>query len=1158
MAGLNHRQVQHAGQREDSAVATELDDKYRIDRNRVYLTGIQALVRLCLMRAALDRRAGLHTAGYVSGYRGSPLGSIDLQFPQARNYLDAAGVVFEPALNEDLAATAIWGTQQAGLRGDGAYDGVFALWYGTGPGVDRSGDALRHANLAGTAPHGGVLALAGDDHTCESSTTCHQSEYALMDAMIPVLNPSTVREILDYGLHGWEMSRYAGVWCGLKGVKDNVESSASVETDLDGFDPMLPDGFAMPEGGLSIRLGDSPQAQEIRLHRHKIEAAQAYARANRLDRMVHGGGHRFGIVTAGKSYLDTLQALDDLGIDADRASALGLGVFKIAMTWPLEPTAIAEFALGCETLVVVEEKRGLVEGQIRQLLYGRPGAPTIIGKRDEHGQVLFQEEAALNPSQIAAAIGTRLARVSGDAALDERAAQIAQTLDRERETLGMERKPYFCAGCPHNTSTRLPEESRGYAGIGCHWMAQFMGRDVDGYTHMGGEGANWIGESKFSTRQHVFQNVGDGTYNHSGLMALRAAVVSGTRMTFKILYNDAVAMTGGQAHDGGMDARRIVAEVAAMGVRTIALVTDDPNRYAAASLPWGARVSHRDELDAVQRSLAKENGVSVIVYEQTCAAELRRRRRRGRAVEPPDRIYINTRVCEGCGDCGVQSNCVAIVPVETEYGRKRQIDQSTCNKDYSCVKGFCPSFVRLEGAALSCPDAKDFALPETPEPAVPDAPERPYAIAVAGIGGTGVVTLSALLGMAAHIEGLGCGVIDMAGLAQKGGSVVSHVKIARTTKGVRAIRIGDGGADMLLGTDLLVSASDGIRRTLQSGRSRVVINTHTAMPGSFTHDPDLELPVSLMQERLTRTVEPGDALFVDATVIVESLLGDTLAANLFLLGVAWQRGLVPLGRDSLKRAIRLNGVAVESNLLAFEMGRQWAHDPNSLQLDQPDSAPAMPMAAEEIMERRYLDLTAYHDESYARQYREIVESAMRADPGEEREFAATVARYAYKLMAYKDEYEVARLYTDGAFMEEVSKRFSGKPAMRLYLAPPALAGRSDTDGRPRKRLYGPWVFGLLRLLAKFRRVRGSWYDPFGYAAERRLERQLAEDYRNMVRGLIGSHMDKNYGLLVRLASLPEQVRGYGLVKMESVERYRAEVADLLRQIEGSESRQQAA
>lgn len=1139
-------------------MAIELDDKYRIDQNRVYLTGIQALVRLCLMRAALDRQSGLNTAGYVSGYRGSPLGSIDMQFPQAKNYLDAAGVVFEPALNEDLAATAIWGTQQAELRGEGAYDGVFALWYGKGPGVDRSGDALRHANLAGTAPHGGVLALAGDDHTCESSTTCHQSEYALMDAMIPVLNPSTVREILDYGLHGWEMSRFAGVWCGLKGVKDNVESSASVEAGLDSFAPTLPNDFAMPEDGLSIRLGDSPQTQERRLHRHKIAAAQAYVRANGLDRTIHGGNHRLGIVTSGKSYLDTLQALDDLDIDADRASALGLGVFKAAMTWPLEPTAIAEFALGCETLVVIEEKRGLVEGQIRQLLYGRPGAPAIIGKRDEKGQVLFQEEAALNPSQIAAEIGARLARMGDDAALGERTAQIAQMLHRERETLGMERKPYFCAGCPHNTSTRIPEGSRGYAGIGCHWMAQFMGRDVDGYTHMGGEGANWIGESKFSTRTHVFQNVGDGTYNHSGLMALRAAVVAGTRMTFKILYNDAVAMTGGQAHDGGMDARRIIAEVAAIGARTIALVTDNPSRYATASLPKGVQVYHRDRLDAVQRALAKENGVTVIVYEQTCAAELRRRRRRGRAAEPPDRIYINTRVCEGCGDCGVQSNCVAIIPVETEFGRKRQIDQSTCNKDYSCANGFCPSFVRLEGAMPSSPAAQTIELPDTPEPAVPEAPERPYAIAVAGIGGTGVVTVAALIGMAAHMEGLGCGVIDMAGLAQKGGSVVSHVKIARHPNGIRAIRIGDGGADLLLGNDLLVSASDGVRRTLQMGRSHMVINTHPSMPGAFTHDPDLQLPVSLMQERLTKKVEPGDALFVNATGFVESLLGDTLAANLFLLGAAWQRGLVPLGRESLKQAIRLNGVAVERNLLAFELGRRWTHDPNSLKLNEPNGVSAMPATAEEIMERRYLDLIAYQDESYARQYREIVESAMQADPGEKREFAAAVARYAYKLMAYKDEYEVARLYTDGAFMEEVSKRFSGRPAMRLYLAPPALSDGSGPHGHRRKRLYGPWVFGLLRQLAKFRRIRGSWCDPFGYSPERRLERQLAEDYRNMVRDLIGSRMDNNYSLLVRLASLPEQVRGFGHVKMESVERYRRETSDLLLQVDGRDSCLQAA
>lgn len=1136
----------------------ELDDKFQIDCDRVYMTGIQALVRLCLMRAELDRRAGLNSAGYVSGYRGSPLGSIDLQFPLAERYLRAAGIVFEPGLNEELAATAIWGTQQSELRGDGIHDGVFALWYGKGPGVDRSGDALRHANLAGSSPQGGVLALAGDDHTCESSTTCHQSEFALMDAMIPVLYPSTVREILDYGLHGWELSRFAGLWCGLKGVKDNVESSASVEAGLDSFATRIPEDFSMPGKGLSIRVGDTPQAQEMRLHRHKIPAAQAYVRANGLDRSIFGGGHRFGIVTAGKSYLDTLQALDDLGIDAVRANALGLGVFKVAMTWPLEPTAIAEFAIGCQTLVVVEEKRGLIEGQIRQLLYGHPNAPAIIGKRDEKGAALFQEESALNPSQIAAEIGTRLARMSGAEEIKERAENIAQQLCRERESLVIERKPYFCAGCPHNTSTRVPEEARGYAGIGCHYMAQFMDRDVDGFTHMGGEGANWIGESKFSAREHVFQNLGDGTYNHSGLMALRAAVAAGTRMTFKILYNDAVAMTGGQAHEGGLDPSKIAAEVAAAGVRTIALVSDDPRRHSGSKLPHGVSVFHRDHLDTVQEDLAKASGVSVLIYEQTCAAELRRRRRRGQAIEPPDRIYINTRVCEGCGDCGVQSNCVAIVPVETELGRKRQIDQTACNKDYSCVKGFCPSFVRLKGASLRDIAPQAVELPDTPEPVIPTVQEQPYAIAVAGIGGTGVVTTAALIGMAAHIESLGCGIIDMAGLAQKGGAVVSHVKLARHPEGIRAIRIGDGGADLLLGCDLLVSASDSLQRLLQAGRSRIVVNTHPVMPGAFAHTPDLQLPVSVMQMRMAKIVNPEDAKFLNSTGIVESLLGDTLSSNLFLLGVAWQSGYIPLKYSSLKQAIQLNGVSVERNLLAFNLGRQWSHDPGFFEVSPDRSVSSKQLSVEEMIERNYQDLIAYQNEFYAQQYRIIAERAYRADPGKEKEFATAVARYAYKLMSYKDEYEVARLYTDGQFEKELSERFKGKPAMYLYLAPPALSGRGGADSSPRKRLYGPWVFGLLRLLAKCRSFRGTWLDPFRYSAERRMERQLAVDYRSMIENLVADHMDGNYRLLVQLAALPEQVRGYGHVKRNSVNKYQMEVSELMQLIKSSQPQQHAA
>ena len=1129
-----------------------LDDKFDLAVAPVYLNGTQALVRLCLMQVALDRQQGLRTAGYVSGYRGSPVGGLDQQFAAARRFLEPAGVIFESGLNEDLAATALWGTQQAELRGEGAYDGVFGMWYGKGPGVDRSGDVFRHANHAGTSRHGGVLVLMGDDHTCESSTTAHQSEYALMDAMIPIFNPANVQELIAYGLHGWALSRYAGVWCGLKCVKDNIESTTIVDARPEGFQKVLPADHPLPEGGLNIRVQDTPQAQEARLHRHKLGAVEAYLRANRLDRVVVSGGRtpRVGVVSTGKSCMDTLQAFEELGLDEARAAELGIALYKVAMPWPLEPEGITEFARGLDLLVVVEEKRGLIEQQLRARLYGQPEAPPIIGKRDEAGATLFQAEAALNPVQIAAAIGSRLARITGDAVLAARTEGIVTSLHEEGEMLAFERKPYFCAGCPHNRSTVIPEGSRAYAGIGCHWMAQFMDRGTEGFTHMGGEGANWIGESKFSKRRHIFQNIGDGTFNHSGIQAIRGAQAAGVHMTFKILYNDAVAMTGGQAHEGGLDVPQIAAEVAAIGVRRIALVSDDPSRHRARDLPTVAEIAPREKLQEVQRGLAEIEGVTVLIYEQTCAAEKRRRRKRGRMEDPPRRVFINHLVCEGCGDCGVQSNCVAIAPLETEFGRKRQIDQAACNKDYSCVNGFCPSFTSVTGGRLRKPDPSRAVPPEVPEPANRRELDRTYGIVLTGIGGTGVVTVAALIGMAAHLEGRGCGIIDMAGLAQKGGAVTSHIKLAPSPADIKAIRIAQREADLLLGGDLVVSATLPVLRTLDAGRSQVVVNTHEVMTGAFTHDPDLEMPASLMRHRLQGAVAETASTFADADRIARALIGESIAANFVLVGIAYQRGALPLGAEAIEAAIALNGVSVESNQRAFRWGRAWAQDPAAVEAlaaaQFPGAAPSpAPETLEERIGRWEACLSAYQNQAHARRYRNLVERARACDGRPDLELTEAVARNAFRLMSYKDEYEVARLYTDGRYEAELRREFEGDYRLKVHLAPPLLTRTDPVTGRIRKREFGGWVFAVFRVLARLRGLRGTPFDIFGYSAERCLERELMREYEVFVTRDLARIAETDYGTATELARLPEIIRGFGPVKADNVELYRRRRAGLL-------------
>ncbi|TDQ84544.1 indolepyruvate ferredoxin oxidoreductase [Dongia mobilis] len=1127
--------------------AVSLDDKYDLGASRVYLTGTQALARLPLMQRQRDERAGLNTAGYVTGYRGSPLGSIDFAFTQAKAFLARQHIHFQPGVNEDIAATAVWGTQQTNLFGDGKYDGVFAMWYAKGPGVDRSGDALRHGNLAGSARHGGVLLLAGDDHTCKSSTTAHQSEFALVDSCIPILNPSNVQEIFDFGLLGWAMSRYSGCWVAMKLVSETAETAASVDIDPARLDFVVPTDYAMPTEGLNIRLPASPMAQaqaleqELRLHRDKLAAATAFARANKVDRVVlDSPGRRLGIVTCGKSYADVRQALEDLGIDERRAAEFGISLLKIGFVWPMDPGIIRDFARGLDEILVVEEKRALLEPQIKEHLYALPERPRVIGKHDEASNWILPSAGDLSPGRIALVIGARLRQFVTDPPLDQAIARI-EAIERaasEAPPPPTKRIAYFCSGCPHNTSTRVPEGSRALAGIGCHFMAQWMDRETATYTQMGGEGGTWIGAAPFSTRPHIFQNMGDGTYYHSGLLAIRAACAAETTMTFKLLYNDAVALTGGQPMDGPLTVPAMARQVAAEGVRRIAIVSDEPEKFAGESnLPAGTSIHHRDALDEVQRELREVAGVSVLIYDQTCAAEKRRRRKRGLMEDPPKRAFINTAVCEGCGDCGRTSNCVSVAPLETAMGRKRQIDQSSCNKDFSCVEGFCPSFVTVHGGRLRKPRVATMDAADLPDPALPEL-TRPYNILVTGIGGTGIVTIGAILGMAAHLEGKHCSVMDLAGLAQKGGAVFSHVRIAAAEGQLHATRIATGAADLLLGCDIVVSASNDALATLQAGHSRAVVNTHEVATGAFTRDPDWDFPATRLQRDLQSAIGKGGIDFIDATGIAAALLGDSIATNLFVLGHAYQRGLVPVSAAAIERAIELNGVAVDFNRQAFAWGRNSVHDPAGVAAAAaPTSASEpTPQTLDEIVRHRAAHLAAYQDTALAERYRTLVArvAAVERKLAPESEALARAVALGYaKLLAYKDEYEVARLFTDGSFATAIAAQFEGDFKLRYHLAPPLIA-RPGADGHPRKMAFGGSALWAFRLLARLKGLRGTPFDIFGRTEERRTERRLITDYEADISAIIDGLTVASYDTAVALAQLPLDIRGFGHVKAAAI------------------------
>ncbi|MEZ5924759.1 MAG: indolepyruvate ferredoxin oxidoreductase family protein [Hyphomicrobiaceae bacterium] len=1134
----------------------KLSDKFDLDKEYVLLTGAQAAVRLALMQHERDRRAGLNTAGYVTGYRGSPIATLEGQFIRAKKETAARNILFRPGINEDLAATALWGTQQAELRGEGKYDGVFGIWYGKGPGVDRSGDAFRHANHAGTSKNGGVIALMGDDHTCESSTTAHQSEWSFIDFMIPILNPAGVQEILDYGIHAYALSRYAGVWVGIKCVKDNFESTSVVDGRVDRVEVRIPDDFKLPEGGLNIRLGDHPLSREHRLHAYKRDAAVAYSRANKLDRVIFPGGpdRKIGIVTLGKSYLDTRQALEELGLDEAACNRFGLSLYKVAMTWPFEPQGFLEFAKGLDLVMVIEEKRTIVEVEVKEELYHQPWAPTVVGKRDEKGQPLFPAFGALEPTQIAVAIGERLLKYNDDAGLKSRVEELRTRIAQRGGVKELAtRIPYFCAGCPHNTSTRVPDGSRAYAGIGCHYMAQWMDRSTEGFTQMGAEGANWIGEAPFSRRDHVFQNLGDGTYIHSGSLAIRAAVAANVNVTYKILYNDAVAMTGGQPLDGGKTVPQIAHEIAAEGIRRMAIVSDEPEKYGGTAVfPAGATLHHRDELDAVQKDLREIEGVTAIIYDQTCAAEKRRRRKRGAYPDPDRRVFINAEVCEGCGDCGVKSNCIAVLPLETPLGRKREIDQSACNKDFSCLNGFCPSFVTVQGAKPRKPASIDTASVEKVTAGLPDPVlkllDRPQALLITGIGGTGVVTVSAVLGEAAYLDGKGFGGIDMTGLAQKGGAVACHVRIAATPDEIHAIRVPLASADAIVGGDLIVTGSTKVLETIDPGKTVVVANAHESITGEFTRNREFHLPTERIRRQIEERAGASQTTFVDANDLAVRLFGDSIAANMLLLGFAFQRGVVPISGASIEQAITLNGAAVTMNRNAFHIGRLLAHDPAAVQSLAGRDAPAPePVTLDEVVAHRKALLTAYQDARYAGRYetaiRSLAEMEREKRAGSDR-LALAAAKALAKLMAYKDEYEVARLYTDSRFRQSLDKALEGSRRIEIHLAPPLLARRDPATGEPKKRAFGPWMLTALRVLSRFKGLRGSLADPFGYSAERRLERQMIEDYLKLLETIGERLTPENHATAVELALLPLDVRGFGHVKRAAYDTFKVRQAEL--------------
>lgn len=1123
-----------------------LDDKYALESGQAFMTGIQALVRLPLQQKRLDRARGLNTAGFISGYRGSPLGGYDQQLKRAQKHLDQHDIRLWEGLNEDLGATAVWGSQQVGLFPGARFDGVFGLWYGKAPGVDRTGDVFKHANFAGTAPHGGVLAIAGDDHFCKSSTLPSQSEFAFRDAEIPVLHPAGVQEVLDFGLLGLAMSRYSGCWIGMIALADTMDSGAVVRVGPDRHVFATPTDFEPPPGGVHIRRDDKPMDKEARLRLVKLPAALAFARANAVNRVVlESPRPRFGVVASGQALFDVLEALDCIGLSTEQAAAHGLTIYKVGMPWPLEPHGVAAFARGLERVLVVEHKRDLIEAQLKDALYHLPDAerPRIIGKRDETGARLLSELAGLPIPTIAKAIYDRLppeARTDKAQAYFvrvQRALEAAAALETD-----LYRKPHFCSGCPHNTSTVTPEGSRALAGIGCHYMGTFMGR-ADMTSQMGGEGVGWIGQQPFTDEKHVFVNLGDGTYAHSGSLAIRAAVTAKINATYKILYNGAVAMTGGQDVETGLTVRDLVRQLKTEGVAKIVVVADDISRHNHYEL--GVELFDRSRLDEVQRSLRETPGVTVLIYDQVCATERRRKVKRGLAKAATKRAFINSAVCEGCGDCSVQSNCLSIEPLETELGVKRQINQSTCNQDVRCVDGFCPSFVTVEGAtnAKRTKPVPTIDATGLPSPALP-ALERAYNIVFTGVGGTGVTTISAIVGMAAHIDGLAATTLDMTGLAQKGGPVKAHIRIARSPEDIRSGRTPPAAADAVIAGDLLVAASAEALELMSASATRAAANLDVAPTAEFIFDRTKRFESLPLKRKLEKAVATIEA--INAEALAEELLFDQLYANMILLGFAWGKGLVPVSLDALQGAITLNGAFVAENLKAFDVGRIAALAPERLPQTGPRRAAPAPKTLDEIVAHRSDLLTAYQDADYAARYRALVERvrAKETGLGLGDRLSRAVAQNFAKVMAYKDEYEVARLYTDGSWEKALKDTFAGDLKLRFHLAPPLIAPK-DAKGHLRKMQFGPWMLWGFKGLARLKGLRKTQFDPFGWTQERRSERALRDRYEATIDGLLSTLSPANHDLVIQLAELPDRIRGFGHVKEAAMKAAAETEAELL-------------
>ena len=1142
-----------------------LDDKYSLDVGRAFMSGVQALVKLPMLQRQRDALQGKNTAGFISGYRGSPLGTYDQALWKAKKYLHAQNIVFQPGVNEELAATALWGTQQLGFApaGSNKFDGVFGIWYGKGPGVDRCADVFKHANMAGTTPWGGVLAVAGDDHVAKSSTAAHQSDHIFKACGTPVFFPASVQDILDLGVHAFAMSRFSGIWSGMKTIQEIVESSATAVIDPERVKIVLPD-FEMPAGGVHIRWPDDALSQEARLFDFKWYAALAYIRANRLNHNVlQGPNDRFGLIASGKAYNDTRQALLDLGLDDDTCRRIGIRLHKVTVVWPLEAQATREFATGLQEILVVEEKRQVIEYQLKEELYNWRSdvRPVVLGKfneADEGGgewsvpnpraSTLLRANADLNPSLIAKAIAQRLLKLGVDADVASRInAQLAIITAKEQamsvSVVTADRQPWFCSGCPHNTSTKVPEGSRAMAGIGCHFMSLWMDRSTAGFTQMGGEGTPWVGQQPFVNDQHIFANIGDGTYFHSGILAVRQSVAAGVNITYKILYNDAVAMTGGQPigeRSEGHTTLQIAQSMRAEGAKRIAIVTDEPEKYDGADLVADVNVYHRTLLDQVQREMREVKGCSVIIYDQTCATEKRRRRKRGTMVDPAVRVLINDLVCEGCGDCGVQSNCLSVEPLETEFGRKRTINQNTCNKDVSCLKGFCPSFVTVEGGQLKkkAKGVSRIALPviELPLPTLPKT-QHAWGTVVAGVGGTGVITIGQLLGMAAHIEGKGIVTQDSAGLAQKGGATWSHVLIADDQESIRTTRVSMAAADLIIGCDPIVSAGKETLQRMLQGRTHVALNAYSTPTAAFVKNANWQNPAEQCAADIANAVGLEGLSAFDANRVSTQVLGDTIYINPMLLGFAWQKGWVPLGHEALMRAIELNDVAVAQNIAAFEWGRHCAHHWNVVDALL---APAQviqfhkPQGLDALVAKRVAFLTDYQNASYAKRYSDVVLRVKAAEAAlHKTSLSEAVARNLFKLMAYKDEYEVARLHTNTAFLQKIGDMFEGDYTVNYHLAPPIIS-KTNEKGELQKQKFGPLMLTGFKLLKHFKVLRGTPLDIFGNTEEREMERALIGEYVASIEEVLAKLNADNHALALEIANLPDAVKGFGHVKARNV------------------------